>query len=58
MSETADPVTEALEAAHAAAVAEKDWSRACVLASELEARHKALTAGNVVHLTSLTCKKS
>lgn len=39
--ETLDPVTEALESAHAAAVAVEDWTRARTLASELEARHKA-----------------
>ena len=56
--ETADPVIEALEAAHAAAVAAKEWARARVLASELDARQEALNAGNVVPLPSPARKKS
>lgn len=43
-----DPVCQALETAHAAAVTEKDWLRARALATELEARHEALNAANVV----------
>ena len=41
MPETLDLVTEALEAAHAAAVRAKDWARARVLASELYSRQEA-----------------
>jgi hypothetical protein len=54
---TADPVTEALEAAHIAAVRAKDWVRARVLASELYARQEALNADNVVPLPSPARKK-
>jgi integrase len=43
-----DPVSEALEQAHGAAVTSKDWGRARSLSAELEARHKALAAPNVV----------
>jgi hypothetical protein len=56
--ETADPVMEALEAAHAAAGARKDWARARVLAAELDARQKALRADNVLSLPSPARKKS
>jgi hypothetical protein len=53
-----DPIAEALEVAHAAAVAVKDWARARALAAELEARHKALTAPNVLPLPYPARKKS
>jgi hypothetical protein len=56
--ETLDPVTEALEAAHAAAVGAKDWARARVLAAELDGRQKALKAHNVVPLPSPARKKT
>jgi hypothetical protein len=49
---------EALEAAHAAAGARKDWARARVLAAELDARQKALRADNVLSLPSPARKKS
>jgi len=58
LPETVDPVTEALEAAHAAAVAAKDWSRARILASELDARGRAVTAANVVRLSPATRRRS